>query len=640
MKKANKMDEKDIKNSSGAGANNNKHLRDIDKVASNVSSWWGNTFVFVTKTKVQTWKGVLLVSFFSGLVIATVWGISSSYFQGSLAGAATSLFFDTGEADMTAKTVQVGDTFDLDAVIDTDNEDVVAVKAMITYDEANFSLNSIDTSGSIFAAGNSCQYQGKACEIIERDDANGSVTITLAKPSPGINTGTGGVIATLTFTALSETAPGSANFSFVYSSFGNYADSDMIADDGNGTDTLDNVVGASVAVTATPPPTCTSFTYSAYGACQPNNTQSRTVVSSLPSGCTGGNPELTQSCVYTPPTCTSFTYSAYGACQPNNTQSRTVVSSLPSGCTGGNPELSQSCVYDGGATTCTSFTYSGWAECQPNDTQTRTVASSLPGGCSGGNPVLSQSCSYVAPITNCSSFVYSAWETCDNDGIQARSVISGSPEGCTGGSPVLEQDCIPGGDSDPDPVEITDKDRPIKVEGDKKNFGKKSSFYSDDKSVSFQGGNSDIANGKVKILEDGDVKKEITVGADGNWKSSYKVKKDGSYKFKVAYFDSNGAQVAESSEQKVKVDTTDPKFTDLPLALSKKRGEKIWWKAEDEDDGKIDHFEVSFRGKKKETEKYSFNVPADAPRGLHILKVRIFDKAGNTTTRRVTILVK
>ena len=47
-----------------------------------------------------------------------------------------------------------------------------------------------------------------------------------------------------------------------------------------------------------PPPTCTSFTYSAWSACMSNNTQTRTVISSSPSGCTGGTPVLTQSCTY------------------------------------------------------------------------------------------------------------------------------------------------------------------------------------------------------------------------------------------------------------------------------------------------------------------------------------------------------
>ena len=43
------------------------------------------------------------------------------------------------------------------------------------------------------------------------------------------------------------------------------------------------------------------------------------------------------------PTCTSFTYSNWGSCSSSGTQTRSVISSSPSGCSGGNPILSQSC---------------------------------------------------------------------------------------------------------------------------------------------------------------------------------------------------------------------------------------------------------------------------------------------------------
>jgi hypothetical protein len=99
-----------------------------------------------------------------------------------------------------------------------------------------------------------------------------------------------------------------------------------------------------------PPPasTCTSFTYSAYGTCMPNGMQSRTVLTSTPTGCTGGAPATTLACTYVPPTpitCTSFTYSAYGACMPNGMQSRTVLTSTPTGCTGGAPATTLACTY-------------------------------------------------------------------------------------------------------------------------------------------------------------------------------------------------------------------------------------------------------------------------------------------------------
>ena len=164
------------------------------------------------------------------------------------------------------------------------------------------------------------------------------------------------------------------------------------------TSALSNVIWATTQG-GTPPSACTSFTYSDWSACQPNSTQSRTVVSSLPQGCTGGNPVLSQSCYYASSSnaCASFTYSVWSVCQLNSTQSRTVVSASPQGCSGGNPILSRSCNYTQTGKVCASFTYSDWSACQPNSTQSRTVVSSLPQGCTGGNPVLSQSCVYVPP---------------------------------------------------------------------------------------------------------------------------------------------------------------------------------------------------------------------------------------------------
>ncbi|MDP3734306.1 MAG: hypothetical protein Q8R37_03685, partial [Nanoarchaeota archaeon] len=67
--------------------------------------------------------------------------------------------------------------------------------------------------------------------------------------------------------------------------------------------------GGTINVCGYTPPTCESFTYSAWGACQSNSTQTRTITASGPTGCTGGNPETTsRTCSYTPPTCTPTTW--------------------------------------------------------------------------------------------------------------------------------------------------------------------------------------------------------------------------------------------------------------------------------------------------------------------------------------------
>lgn len=95
---------------------------------------------------------------------------------------------------------------------------------------------------------------------------------------------------------------------------------------------------------ATQQVSCTSFTYSDWGACSSSGNQTRQVVSSLPANCSGGSPSVTQSCTYTPPvsTCSSFTYSDWGICI-NGSQSRSIMTSAPTNCTGGNPVLNQTC---------------------------------------------------------------------------------------------------------------------------------------------------------------------------------------------------------------------------------------------------------------------------------------------------------
>jgi hypothetical protein len=107
----------------------------------------------------------------------------------------------------------------------------------------------------------------------------------------------------------------------------------------------------------------------------------------------------------------TYTYDAWGACQPDGTQTRTVLTSGPVGCTG-TPVLSQSCGYVSPPPTCTSFTYSTWGTCQSNNTQTRSIATSSPAGCTGGTPVLSQACTYVPPVTVTVSNVTNSCTVC------------------------------------------------------------------------------------------------------------------------------------------------------------------------------------------------------------------------------------
>jgi hypothetical protein len=371
------------KNGGNGNIKHKKEKRSIDRLANDALSYLVNSFVFVKKTRVRTWQAIFIVAFAGGALAAIVLAVLLNIHVTSKAVGETA----TLSLSPNVKSVEKDGTFDIKALLNTNGSSAVAAKAVINYDKAVFSLLNWNTASSAFAAGNTCVYSGKPCEIITNDPTNGKIIVTLAKPAPGVNTSSG-ELATLTFKAIKEATPLSNNIAISYVAAGNYTDSDVMLNQPGTTattDILNSVVNARITVT---PQSCTSFTYSEWASCQSNGTQSRTITSSYPAGCAGGSPVLTQPCIYNPPSCTSFTYSAWGICQADGTQTRTIISSTPSGCAGGSPILSQSC---SPILPCTSFTYSTWSNCS-NGLQTRSIVNSSPASCTGGNPVLSRVC--------------------------------------------------------------------------------------------------------------------------------------------------------------------------------------------------------------------------------------------------------
>ncbi|QQS15939.1 MAG: fibronectin type III domain-containing protein [Candidatus Moraniibacteriota bacterium] len=178
---------------------------------------------------------VFTIVFLAVALIALVWFIVAK-----TSGEVADLHLSPSSTSAT-----VGTPFNVDMSVDTHNNNVVAVKAVIQYDPANFTLLGVDTSASAFSTGNTCLYNSKPCEIIVQDAANGKATVTLAKPTPGVNTASG-KIATLQFRALQPVVPSSANITIQYVAYGNYTDSDVIFDDGLGTDILNSATNTTV----------------------------------------------------------------------------------------------------------------------------------------------------------------------------------------------------------------------------------------------------------------------------------------------------------------------------------------------------------------------------------------------------------
>lgn len=549
--------------------------RDIDKLANESFPLLGKSWVFVSRTRVKTWQGLFMLAFISGAFVSFVWSVSLEIESLSKASGQAALSMTSSLATGGVINVSENETFDVDLVVDTGGVNAVAVRAIVTYNEEDFSLTNWDMSDSIFASGNTCVYNGNPCQIIDNDTANGRISITLAKPSPGVNTNSG-VLATLTFRALRPVSSSSNNILYTYVGPDNATDSDVIEEGGSGNDLLNGVSGIRALVGA---PACTDYNYSDWeGTCQSNGTQTRTVTSGIPSGCSGGAmPVTTQSCTYTPPTCTSFTESGFGTCQPNGTQTQTVTG-VPAGCTGGSnvPDSSRACTYMESTNndTCTSFEYSGWAKCR--------------------------------------------------DGKQTRSITSSSPSGCTGGSAVVERSC---------------KGTKAKINDTTVNFSDSEKILTDSKEISFSGTDEALKNGgKVEIYREGKLKTTETPNADGKWSTKVKEKKDGTYEYRIRYIDAGGNEIEKSSEYRVKIDTEDPRITDLPLFLSKARGEKVWWEVKDNEE--IDRYRYTFLGKSNSVKSKSFNIPANAPTGVHTFQLVAYDEAGNRTIKRVLIRVR
>lgn len=206
--------------------------------------------------------------------------------------------------------------------------------------------------------------------------------------------------------------------------------------------------------TTTAPVAC-AYDCSDWSSCGSNGTTTRSC-SKSPSGCFDATepPKTSQPCTYVPPVPTApicaYTYSDWSTCSSSGTQTRSIASKSPSGCSGGTIEqLSRSCTYTPTTTSPTtttspicSFTYSDWSACSSSGTQTRSVISRYPDDCIGGTYETSRSCTYTSTATsssgdsttltttstlNCTKNC-SVWSSCSSDGTRSRSCSV--PSGC------------------------------------------------------------------------------------------------------------------------------------------------------------------------------------------------------------------
>lgn len=166
-------------------------------------------------------------------------------------------------------------------------------------------------------------------------------------------------------------------------------------------------------------------------------------------------------------------------------------------------------------------------------------------------------------------------------------------------------------------------------------FTSRKTLYVRDREVTFYGTAPTIPNGVV-VCEANDTER-TTIAADGTWSLKVKLKDDKKHKVKIMYYNHSGTKVEEDTYT-IRIDTDKPEITNLPSVLYKRPGDKVWWTAEDNDE--IKQYKYEALGKIRKTDENFFYLPANTPRGTHMVRVRAYDRAGNKAVKDIRVIVR
>ncbi|KKP68144.1 MAG: hypothetical protein UR66_C0008G0052 [Candidatus Moranbacteria bacterium GW2011_GWE1_35_17] len=168
---------------------------------------------------------------------------------------------------------------------------------------------------------------------------------------------------------------------------------------------------------------------------------------------------------------------------------------------------------------------------------------------------------------------------------------------------------------------------------------KNSTIYSDKKEIKLQGEDEKLKDGTIKIYQNSKKIKTIQADEQGKWNQKIKLSNDFSGYIKIKQYNEYGTLIGEK-KTKVKVDNEKPEFTSFPKnqTLVTRGKTKLTFLAQDND--KIDKYKIYLGGKIYKTKTNSFAIPTNTPQGTQYLRVRAYDKAGNSSYRETFVLVR
>lgn len=179
----------------------------------------------------------------------------------------------------------------------------------------------------------------------------------------------------------------------------------------------------------------------------------------------------------------------------------------------------------------------------------------------------------------------------------------------------------------------------IKTGEGKEKMKSNSTVHSNEKEIKLQGEDIKLANGTIKIYRNSKLIKTILVDEKGKWSKKIKLDKDFNGYLKVKLYNQYGTLLNEK-KTKVKVDNEKPEITIFPKNLtSVTRGKtNITWEATD--NNKVTSYKIYLGGNVYKTKTNSFMVPAKTEKGMQYLRIRAYDKAGNSSYREAFVLVR
>ena len=150
-----------------------------------------------------------------------------------------------------------------------------------------------------------------------------SLTVSVSSFAATDNTGVTGYCLSETNSASGCSWTSTAPTTYVFSSSGSHT---LYAFSKDAAGNISSSASASITITLA----CTSFTYSSWGSCQSNNTQTRTVTGSTPSSCEGGTPVTSESCTYVQGSIAIPAGGGGGVPNPLPTPEQSVITPAPS----------------------------------------------------------------------------------------------------------------------------------------------------------------------------------------------------------------------------------------------------------------------------------------------------------------------